>query len=211
MGGYGSGSRYNSNSTTSDYRSMDIRHWQREGVLKLGCSFSFTWSRNGEVIASIQARGECDRVWLTYRHRRNDGPWKDEHYPVTVEWTPCHFGGSRPWFRCPASGCGQRVAILYGGEIFACRHCHRLAYQSQREAPHGRALSQAQAIRVKLGGSPSLAEPFPPKPKGMHRRTYERLHAKADQAQDRSWPPWLLELMLRQQKRNSGPRTPLFR
>jgi hypothetical protein len=205
MGGYGSGSRYNSNSTTSDYRSMDIRHWQREGVLKLWCSFSFTWSRNGEVVGSIQARSESDRMWLSYRHRRYDGPWKDECYPVAIEWTPCYFGGSRPWFRCPASGCGRRVAILYGGEIFACRHCYRLAYQSQREAPHGRALSRAQAVRVKLGGSPSLAEPFPPKPKGMHRRTYERLHVKADQAQDRSWPPWLLKLMLRQQKRKLRP------
>jgi hypothetical protein len=106
MGGYGSGSRCNSNSTTSDYRSMDIREWRRNGVLKPGCSFTSTWSRNGEVVAFTGVRCESDRVWLTYRHRRYDGPWKDEHYAVTVEWTPCYFGGSRPWFRCPASGCG---------------------------------------------------------------------------------------------------------
>jgi hypothetical protein len=28
---------------------------------------------------------------------------------------------------------------------------------------------------MKLGGSPSLAEPFPEKPKGIHWRTYNRL------------------------------------
>ena len=30
---------------------------------------------------------------------------------------------------------------------------------------------------MKLGGSGTLAEPFPPKPKGMHRKTYIRLYA----------------------------------
>jgi hypothetical protein len=33
---------------------------------------------------------------------------------------------------------------------------------------HDRALRNAQAIRVKLGGSGSMADFFPPKPKGMH-------------------------------------------
>lgn len=27
---------------------------------------------------------------------------------VGVEWTPCTFGGDRPWLLCP--GCGRRVA-----------------------------------------------------------------------------------------------------
>ena len=60
------------------------------------------------------------------------------------------------------------MAILYGGIIFACRHCHQLAYECQREPPHYRALNRAQAIREKLGGSGSMADPFPSKPKGMH-------------------------------------------
>jgi hypothetical protein len=98
-----------------------------------------------------------------------------------------NYGGKRPWFLCPARGCGRRVAVLYGGGIFACRHCHRLAYQSQREQPHSRAM-----IRTTWGGSPSLGESFPAKPKGMHWRTYERLRLEAERAEARSWPPWLL-------------------
>jgi hypothetical protein len=70
------------------------------------------WSREGEVVASIQVRSDQDRVWLVYRHRRNDGPWKAENYQVAIEQTPCHYGGARYWFRCPARGCARRVAIL---------------------------------------------------------------------------------------------------
>lgn len=116
-------------------------------------------------------------------------------YQVQLEWTPCHYGGTRAWFRCPAAGCGRRVAVLYGGRIFACRHCHQLAYDSQNQTVHSRALGRTQAIRMKLGGSPSLLEDFPGKPKGMHWRTYYRLRAQADEAEDRSWPPWLLKMM----------------
>ncbi len=48
-------------------------------------------------------------------------------------WTPCNFGGFRPWFVCPGEGCGRRVAILYGpgqGQML-CRHCRNLNYASQ--------------------------------------------------------------------------------
>ena len=62
---------------------------------------------------------------LIYRSRSGNEDWEDQNYPVWLDWTPCHFGGERPWFRCPAMGCGRRVAILYGGRIFACRHCYQ--------------------------------------------------------------------------------------
>ena len=91
------------------------------------------WTRDGETVASIQMRAEQDRVILTYRHRSGDAEWKDEHYAVRIVHTPCNLGGWRAWFICPAVGCGRRVAILYGGGIFACRHCYQLAYASSRE------------------------------------------------------------------------------
>ena len=199
MGGYGSGHRYSSKNTTSAYRRIDVRRWQREGLLEPCGFFSWKWwSRDGEVSASITARAEVGRVVLTYRHRTNDQDWKSEDYPVFLEWTQCNFGGKRAWFICPARGCGRRVAILYGGSIFACRYCYQLAYDSQNEAPHSRALGRTQAIRMKLGGSPSLVEDFPPKPKGMHWSTYNRLRLRAEEAESRSWSPWVLKMLARQ-------------
>lgn len=36
-----------------------------------------------------------------------------------------------------------------------------------------------------------LADDFPDKPRGMHRKTYQRLRDQED-AEGRSWPPWIV-------------------
>ena len=74
---------------------------------------------------------------------------------------------------------------MRGASTFACRHCSGLAYASQQEIPPHRALSQAQKLRMRLGGSANLLKPFPKKPRGMHRWTYYRLSAKAMAAHER--------------------------
>lgn len=153
MGGYGSGRR-GGRDTTSDYLRLDVRKLQRGGFLRFGSRSSHTWSRGGQPIGSINMRSEHESVVLSYRHRRPGQEWVSEEYRVAIEWMPCHYGGSRAWFRCPGSGCYRRVAVLYGSGLFACRHCHQLAYDSQRETAYDRAMTKAQNIRVKLGGSP---------------------------------------------------------
>ncbi len=178
MGGSGSGRGYQGGkATTNDMRTLDVRRLQRDGLLTPGRAFGWQWTRNGEDVASIQMRTEVDRVMLSYRSRNNGGEWQPMEYPVYLEWTPCHLGGRRAWFRCPVSGCGRHVAILYGGTIFACRHCYRLAYASQREAEDDRARRQAEKIRRRLGWPAGIPNPDRGKPKGMHWRTFERLTA----------------------------------
>lgn len=182
MGGIGSGRRWHfgASDTTDDYRFIDVRRWRRDGLLTPHQSFGWQWSRNGEVVASIRVRTELDRVILTYRHRSGGSDWQDESYPVYLDWTSCHLGGQRPWFLCPARGCGRRVAVLYGGAIFACRHCYRLAYPSQRETDDDRAARRADRIRERLGWEPGILNGNGLKPKGMHWRTFERLTAEHD-------------------------------
>ena len=196
MGGFGSGRHhYSGKSTTDDYLRLDIRKLHRDRLMTVGHTYSLRWSSRGEEIGSIQTRREYDCVVLMYRHRRPNDDWKSYEYRVFLDWTPCNYGGERFWFICPAQGCTRRVAILYGGPIFACRHCHQLGYESQHEAPHSRALRRAQAVRQRLGGSGSLADSFPDKPKGMHWRTYQRLRLVAEDAESCSWPPSLLRAM----------------
>jgi hypothetical protein len=177
--------------TTSEYLRLDVRGLLRNRLLIPGAAGAISWSRGTEQFASVWVH--CpDTSCVTLAYTRQDGSgWKQEKYSIRLEWTPCNYGGKRPWFRCLGVGCGRRVAVLYGGGIFACRTCHGLTYDSQREAKYLRALHRAQAIRIKLGGSANLYELFPPKPKGMHRQTYLRLRAEERQANQQSCPPWL--------------------
>ena len=187
MGSLGSGNWYrlDKKTTTDECHSLDIRDLYREGLLKPGGSFRSSWSRTGKETASIRGLVYQDRVVLSYRHRRGlGGEWEDVRKPVTLEWTPCNFGGERPWFTCPGAGCGRRVAVLYGpGKYFLCRHCYDLCYESQREDKKDRALRRAQKIRERLGGSRSMMEPFRERPKGMHHDTYMKLFWELHEAE----------------------------
>jgi len=187
MGGFGSGRGQRGKCTTGDMRPLDIRRLHRAGLLTPGRAFGWQWSVCGKEVASIQIRTEVDRVILDYRNRSNGGEWRPMEYPVNLEWTGCNLGGRRAWFLCPAHGCGRRVAVLYGGSVFACRHCHKLAYACQRETDDDRAMRRADTIRRRLGWRAGIANPKGGKPKGMHWRTFERLTAEHDAFANASW------------------------
>jgi len=181
MGGIGSGRRYQGGKdTTNDYRVLDVRWLRRSGLLTPGRSGITSWSRDGNTIASIQVRAEADRVVLNYQSRNHNDDWQAKEYPIYLDWTDCHLGGRRAWFRCPAQGCSRRVAILYSGALFACRLCRQLAYESQRETGPDRAARRADRIRDKLGWERGILNGDGIKPKGMHWRTFERLKGEHD-------------------------------
>jgi hypothetical protein len=178
MGGCGSGNYWRqSKETTDDHFTLDVRHLQKNGWLTPVQTVDLNWSRNGNVVASIQIQTLAQRLILKYRSRAPGGDWRQMEYPVDLEWTGCHYGGHRAWFLCPANGCGRRVAMLYIGSagIFACRHCYRLASASQRENTADRAIRQADKIRAQLGWRAGILNGTGGKPKGMHWRTYIRL------------------------------------
>ena len=193
MGGLGSGRHSgDGKSTTSRHLALDVRKLHRDGILQPGQSGRLQWSRNGEPFAWVEFCVDWDSLRLIYRQSRNDGPWTSHDYSVSIERTQCHYGGERPWFRCP--GCRRRVAILYSGDIFACRNCNSLNYDSQHEQPYQRALTRVQSIRVRLGGHPAIG-PFPDKPRRMHWRTYCCYCSQAKRAQSASHPNWLARML----------------
>jgi len=183
MGGYGSGSHhyYTPRATVESRLRLDVRRLHRAGLLAPSAAGSTSWYRNDQQTGAIghAAKGEREgqATALELSYALNGEPVSQR---VELEWTPCHYGGARPWFLCPL--CSRRVALLYSGQRFACRHCHDLAYASTRQDETERGIVKAQKIRERLGGSPNLAQPFPWKPKGMHWRTYYRLEEEAHQA-----------------------------
>jgi hypothetical protein len=179
-GGFGSGRGQGGKDTTSDMRALDVRRLQREGLLTPGRSFNWQWSINGEKVADINIRTEVGRVILNYRSRSNGGEWQPMEHPVTLERKPCNRGRRRAWLRCPARGCGQRVALLFGGSIFACRQCHKLVCQCQRETDDDLSMWRANHIRRRLGREAGIANPKGDKPKGMRWRTFELLKVQHD-------------------------------
>lgn len=188
MGGFGSGRAYRrGKNTTTDLRPLDIRMLKRKKLLIQGSKFSWYWSRNRQNEASITISVEVNRIILNYRCIGNTGEGEQKNYPVYLDWTKCNAGGQRVWFKCPASECGKRVAVLYGGTIFACRNCHKLVYACQSETYDQRAMRRADKIRLRLGWVTGIANPTGDKPKGMHWRTYELLLAKHDAFANMSW------------------------
>ena len=179
MGGFGSG-RHGGRDCTDDMRALDVRKLQRQRLLKLGHSLTWSWTCNGETTATINLTVAADCVTLNYRQRERCGEWRPMNYPVRLAWTDCNLGGRRAWWLCPAVGCGRRVAVLFGGTVFACRHCHRLAYRSQREADHDRASRRADKLRDRLRWEPGILNGNGLKPKGMHWRTFVRLQGEHD-------------------------------
>ena len=181
MGGRGSGRRatYCGKDTTEDSLPLDIRRLQRSGVLTPGRAFSWQWTVNDRVRASIQIRAESWQIELTYSYTPSGGVAEIIRQAVLLEATPCTLGGTRPWFSCPV--CSRRVAVIYGrGRLFACRRCKRLTYASQSETEDDRAARRANWIRRRLGWLPGILNGPGLKPKGMHRRTYLRLTAEHD-------------------------------
>jgi hypothetical protein len=164
MGRYwGSGRR-----TVEQTRSIEIGALQRAGYFAAPKQGWWIWQRKDEITGSARIDWNGDQLRI-----------RDQ--AIDLARAPCRFGGYRLWFRC---SCARHVSTLYSpsGRPWACRHCYRLTYATRQAIPRDRHLMRAQGIRQRLGGSRNMLDPFPPKPKGMHWRRYDRMRDVHDQA-----------------------------
>jgi hypothetical protein len=166
---------------------VDVRRWYRKGLIVSGTTFLCHWLISDSKTASLKVKVESDdRVRLIYRVRMPGKRWRQLERPVSMVWDSCRFGGRRPWFICPI--CGRSMAVLYLGGAspvdFCCRVCARLKYTSQRGGPRLRSTRKLEKIRRQLGGSGSLDEPFPDKPRTMQWKRYLRIWETAVQVEE---------------------------
>ncbi len=164
------------------YWAIDIRRLARLGPMKYGRVFG--WGLLGpcdERTAPLKVHVGVESISIT---RQLGNAIDGSPMPPTIvriETTPCHFGGSRLWFRCPS--CQQRVALLYFSyHKFACRRCLGLAYASQSLSPIDRSWCQQQRIESMLAGKAGEWDGRS-KPRRMHRATFERLCASLAEVQ----------------------------
>jgi len=139
--------RYGAKSTVEQVFCVDIRQMKKAGYLD-GNYYS---GRIGEM------SGSKNNVWFAISTDPEDeflggryirfvysvidqrGETIKYDYKIPISVTKCYFGGVRYWFRCYANlrhCCGNRVTTLYlmsGANIFACRHCYDLSYNSRNK------------------------------------------------------------------------------
>jgi hypothetical protein len=156
--------------------SIDVRDWHRQDFLRNGASFTISWSIGDDLFGDARVHITSSGANIAYRVRTAEGglaPPVEQEIPIIG--TACNLGGARPWFLCVT--CKRRVAKLFLAQFggFRCRHCYRLAFESQREPLRLRGLTMARKMRARLGGDANIFASIPPRPKGMHHSTYERL------------------------------------
>lgn len=85
----------------------------------------FGWESSIEVEVSTW---NPERYFIRLKYREFE-------YDVPLITTPCNYGGTRYWFECLF--CQRRVGVLYlRADIFACRHCQFLTYESKLVSGH---------------------------------------------------------------------------
>jgi hypothetical protein len=144
------------------------------------CGSAIRWSYrySSEEITSGRVSADITRDTLGWLRIQVGGldQW------VHLKACPRHYGGRQWYFLCPETR--RRASVLWkppGAQFFASRQTwgrQVVAYASQFQAPHDRALSAAQEIQYRLGGEAcvsNVGDVSPPKPKGMHGGTYERI------------------------------------
>lgn len=159
-----------------EVHSVDLARLNRKMLLVPGRWSTLTWSQGNEATGSIRILCLEGALRLVYRARQTDGDWEDVSETIPLTETATAFGGRRQWLICLS--CRKRCRVIYGGMRFRCRTCMGLRYDTQYEPVFARAATRALKIRARLGSKDGMDGPIPDRPKGMHRKTYDRLRAQ---------------------------------
>lgn len=181
MGGFGSG-RQGGRATVESALKLDIDAMIRARIIlpgaHVGGEMKFQFY-DDELCVQFKALAVNPwNSWIRLRYVISDY-WTGEQHEINdtvyLATSRPHYGGQRWWFVCPSEN--RRVRKLYlplGGRGFRSRHFYRLAYASQRETVHDRAMRRVRKLCCRLGGDP-VDDHFPEKPPRMRWATYNRI------------------------------------
>lgn len=166
--------------TTENTPSIVVADLYESGAPRTGSSVMRA-DEGGGVYVSVEMTPLEDHVECVFtRVMESLGP-KSARYEIPISRTRPHYGGSRAWLHCSLPSCRRRVGRLFlDPPYLVCRQCAGVVYPSQvsPQPRHVKQVERAKAIRRELGGRGVLSDPIPPRPKGMHRTTYDRLCAE---------------------------------
>jgi hypothetical protein len=160
--------------TLPDIRSVTLKwgawRWRR-------CGESEPWA---EVEITLMLNSRCCEATLSYNIDRHGSSTGLQCQRVSIIPTPCHFGGVRWWWICPATGRPVRKLYLPNGGVRFLSRGHggyNLAYASQRRDQIDQIHARIRRLYTRLKTYyPGLTDPcWPPKPKWMRWDTYETI------------------------------------
>lgn len=208
MGGYGSGNRdrrWRAHDVTGERFRLDVAAFKRGGMRidDIGGRHPWLTMTAGAIVyewrpvepgaalegGPVRPAGACLVRRLDVAHAPT--------LRLPIEWRRVGYGW-RPFWRCRS--CGELARIVYGPApsvaaampaarlAWCCRRCARVAYVSTRrtakERAETRVLKAAAALGVTYAGGSLWDIPtHPPRPSGMHWRTYLRRLEALDAAQ----------------------------
>jgi len=152
--------KYRSRILVEECHHLDVNRLNRDHALIPGTIVKLGWGQETTAVL---------HVWSDFGHRSRAGGFDiDDVETIRLTWTPCNYGGNRPWFLCPH--CLQRCAKLldYRDHGFRCRRCYGAGYAIENDTSEWRLRRQIKKLESRLDDDYE-------RPKGMHHRTYQRL------------------------------------
>ena len=137
---------------------QDLKPYLRS---RTACSMVWGWPDGFRITlkmtplydASEVARMDVDEPPQTHLILNYKSGEQDVEQSVSIDPLPQHFGGWRPWLRCP--DCRRRCKYVYlppEGSMpvrrFACRQCHHLTYRSSNLSRSNDSLISMLAVRM---------------------------------------------------------------
>ncbi len=131
-----------------DYPDIDIRRWASQGLLN-NQSFTTRWTTQLGDAGAISVDATPEKVILEYSIQRPLCEPQAVCESISLEYTPCNYGGERACFSCPRCH-HRRAKLVMGPEGAKCRKCYDLPFRSQNFCALRRLESKREKIEARM-------------------------------------------------------------